>query len=211
MDESAIFDDSIIQRSYSPIGETPNLLTENNHNRDTIVLCCSDDGVKLPIFFIHHEKRKIKEITIEKTGEKKKIMEKKAVSGMNSELWKKWIAFFLESEIPGKGDILICDRLRVHESQDMINLLSKSGIELRLLPVGSAPELSICDNSLFKDFKLDYSKKLNGKGSITREEKKKIIDEVWDEFPIQRIFGYWRKCGYIPRHPQKIKRTIFKK
>ena len=131
-------------------------------------------------------KKKTKEITIVKTGEKKRIVEKKAVSGMNLEIWRKWIIFFLENEIPRKGDILICDRLRVHESQEMINLLSKSGIELRLLPFGSAPELSICDNSLFKDFKVDYSKKLNGRGTITREEKKKIIDEVWEEFSIER-------------------------
>ena len=42
----------------------------------------------------------------------------------------------------------------------MIEYLNSKGIELRLLPVVSAPELSICDNSLFKDFKIDLNKEI---------------------------------------------------
>ena len=61
-------------------------------------------------------------------------------------------------------------------------------------PRGGAMELSMCDNSLFSDFKDDIRAVYNSSTDLHR--KREIVEQVWKDFPTTRIKGYWRKCGY---------------
>jgi hypothetical protein len=47
MDESGVYDDHHVSKSYSPVGTTPFILTMDSHNRDTIVVAIANDGQKL--------------------------------------------------------------------------------------------------------------------------------------------------------------------
>ena len=47
MDESGVYDDYHVSKSYSPVGTTPFILTMDSHNRDTIVVAIANDGQKL--------------------------------------------------------------------------------------------------------------------------------------------------------------------
>ncbi len=53
VDEAAIYDDNVVSRSYNPISTTPYINWPNNHRKDTIVVCETSDGTKIPIFFLN--------------------------------------------------------------------------------------------------------------------------------------------------------------
>ena len=82
-------------------------------------------------------------------------------------------------------------------------------MELRLFPRGAAAELSILDNSAFRDFKQDFAKLYDPVKDV--EEKSNILKRVWDAFPRHRFIGYWRQCGYTDNTKEettKQKKTV---
>lgn len=182
MDETGLWNDSVRQRSYSQIGVNPLENTSNNHERDTLVLTCREDGVKLNEFFIEHKKKKYKTITNKLTGKKIKIVKFNGVSGMNNKLMMEWAKWFVQQEeVNTKQDILSFDQHRSHISKEILSYLEGTGLKIMPFPKGAAAKLSMLDNSLFKDFKNDFIKEwVKNKRDLTK--KKKIAKEEWKIF-----------------------------
>jgi len=198
-DEAAIFDDNVVDKSYTEVGVTPSISTDaNSHKRDTIVVACADDGTKLRnVYYMQHKPKKYSTKLKNKiTGEKTQTLVDKGISGMTTTLWRHWVQnVFTQDPNVNSGDSLDVDHLSSHSDPIATQSLLDKGVSLKLFPKGSAPSLSMCDNSLFKDFKVDFKKKWTGTGN-----KQEIVEKVWEEFPSSRIVGYWKKCGYNIRH-----------
>jgi len=63
MDESGIWEDSVVLRSYSPIGEpNPFIKSPGVGKRDTVVAALRGNGDKLPLFYIAHQRAKTGDI-----------------------------------------------------------------------------------------------------------------------------------------------------
>jgi hypothetical protein len=77
---------------------TPMEKTSNNHGRDTLVLTCNEDGIKLDEFYIDHKKKTYKTITSKLTGKKIKVVEDSGISGMNNSIMKKWADWFVSQK-----------------------------------------------------------------------------------------------------------------
>lgn len=166
VDESALFDDNVVRRSYSPVGTTPSINAPNIHKRDTIVLCASNDGIKIPLYFLEHTPKRFS-TRRNAIGELKTTVIDKGISGINLVKWREWIReVFLDKSLPAgqrpeKGDIIMWDCLSIHSDSEALKSLMQEGIQVKQFPKGSAAELSILDNSLFRDFKLEFKKFLS--------------------------------------------------
>jgi len=214
MDEAAIYDDNVVSRSYSPVGNSPYVKCPNTHRRDTIIVCVADDGTKLPLIFLEHKPKKYSQQTNQITGASQRLITDKGISGISTAIYLEWIENVFwdrtlpEGSRPEAGDTLCLDALALHSHPQAASFLSSVQVALKIFPVGGAPSLSMCDNSLFRDLKVDYKKKLNQLPSyptFTVEDKKKVIEDCWTVFPASRICGYWRKCQYDVRAVKKTK------
>jgi len=93
--------------------------------------------------------------------------------GLGLKHWREWIAdYFLGDPQVEEGDLLFADHLAQHFDETSVDKLQMKGIELRHFPVGSAAELSQCDNSLIKDFRVDL-------GHISVISYCWVLDQVW--------------------------------
>jgi hypothetical protein len=206
MDEAGIYDDAIVQRSYSPIRTTPQIRTSNSHGRDTIIATVSENGKKLPLYYVQHRRKKYMTKKNPLTKEKYKIIVDKGISGLTNEIMHNWINDFLAQPlIHPREDILLFDQHRSHLNQKNLKKLLDAGLEVLPFPKGAAAELSQCDNSLFRDFKRDFATAWCA-NKFKKEKKKETVMDVWEKFPEDRILGYWRKCGY-PIKPTRRRRT----
>ena len=91
------------------------------------------------------------------------------------------------NEAPQKGNWLVVDQLQAHFDKDAIQWLEQRGIEVAFFPKGGAGELSIMDNSLFRNYKQDYCKLLKEiptYPTFLQEEKVAITTKVWKAFPL---------------------------
>jgi hypothetical protein len=89
MDETGLWNDCIRSRSYSKVGVTPMENTSDNHNRDTLVLTCREDGFKLDEFYIEHKKKKYKTIKDNLTGKKIQVVTDAGIHPAS-----KWLALY---------------------------------------------------------------------------------------------------------------------
>jgi hypothetical protein len=205
MDETGLWNDPIHKKSYSRNGITPMETTTDDHGRDTVVLTCREDGKKLDAFYIQHKRKKYStKKTI--TGNRVKVIEDKGISGMNNSLMMDWCKWFIEQPLVKlKNDILCYDQLRSHLNQEVMEFLESTGLKILPFPKGTAPILSMLDNSLFKDFK-NYFNDAWIKNGRKIEDKESLVHTVWKEFPSKNIKGYWRKCGYKPKVTKKLRK-----
>jgi len=227
MDESGVYDDHHVQKSYSPIGTTPFITTTDSHNRDTIVVAIANDGQKLKrIMIIQHRRKSYSSKTNTITGEKISILKDKGKQGMVVEDFRTWVKeFFLSNPSVNQGDTLVLDNLSAHSDPAALGYLREKGENTRRKTnekknkkkektietyVPLFPMLGI--NVLFfpkggapdlsmcdNSFFKHFKSDLAKKKWQTKEEKHKAIEEVWEEFKPFRIQGYWRKCGYEER------------
>jgi DDE superfamily endonuclease len=205
MDETGLWNDSVQQKSYSKIGVTPMENTIDDHGRDTLVLTCREDGLKLDAFFIGHKKKKYRTLKNSLTGEKIQIVTDRGISGMNNDIMMKWAKWFVaQKEVKTKQDILSFDQHRSHLNNNILTFLRDSGLEVIPFPKGSAANLSMLDNSLFKDYKHDFNKEWI-KNERDLSKKKEIAMKVWEKFPGEKIRNYWKKCGYPVKSNRKIR------
>jgi hypothetical protein len=113
MDEAGIYNDATRERSYSPIGTTPQVNTPNDHGRDTIIAAVCENGEKIPLTFIHHKKKRYETHTNQITGERYKVLVDKGISGLNNQLMEDWVDDFLsQPQLNAKKDILCYDNHR---------------------------------------------------------------------------------------------------
>jgi hypothetical protein len=197
IDEAGLYDDATRERSYSPLGTSPQVCTPNSHKRDTIIITVCENGQKLPIFFVPHKKKKYITRSNKITGEKYRVLVDKGVSGLNNQIMNEWVTCFLNQPIvKPKLDILAFDNHRSHLNKDIMNRLVESGLKVLPFPKGAAADLSMLDNSLFRDYKRDFATFWEKE---KEDQKEKVARRVWDEFPENRIQSYWRKCGYLTK------------
>jgi hypothetical protein len=202
MDEAGIWNDPVVERSYSQI------ITPNGHGRDTIIACVSNTGEKLPLYYINHRPKKFGIRTNGITGERYRVITDKGCSGLTNEFMLQWVEFFLEQpQVTVKKDILCYDQHRSHLNQAVMEKLLSKGLVVLSFPKGSAPELSMCDNSLFRDYKRDFVK-LWEKENYELLKKEEIAYQTWKEFPESRITGYWRKCGFPEKRSRRRTQLI---
>jgi hypothetical protein len=196
MDEAGIYNDATVQRSYSLIGSTPQIGTPNSHGRDTIIAAVSENGEKIPLYFVPHRRKKYLTRVHPYTKERFRVLADRGISGLTNEIMAKWIDHFLsQPQLHPNEDILLFDQHRSHLNEKNMKKLLDVGLEILPFPKGTAPELSQCDNSLFRDFKRDFAAAWNEK-SYNKEIKQQVIFEVWEKFSEERIRNYWRKCGH---------------
>jgi hypothetical protein len=209
MDEAGLYNDATRERSYSPNGTTPQISTPNDHGRDTIIATVCENGEKLPLFYIHHKKKVISTRANQITGEKYRVVIDKGISGLNNEIMDKWVTKFLtEPQVNLKDDILALDNHRSHLNKKIMKRLLDSGLSVMPFPKGAAAELSMLDNSLFRDFKRDMAKEWE-KEEFALDRKEEVALCVWNDFPVERIKSYWRKNGYLER-PRRRRPTVEK-
>jgi len=109
------------------------------------------------------------------TSEKVTTVVDKGQSGMTTKMWRFWVSnVFISDPNVQSGDSLDVDHLECHKDPQATKALNDKGISLNLFPKGAAPTLSMCDNSLFHDFKSDF---------------KKIWTGVGDKKKLQKMFG----------------------
>jgi hypothetical protein len=203
MDEAGLYNDATRERSYSPVGTTPQASTPNDHGRDTIIATVCENGEKLPLFFVPHVKKKYATHTNQYTGEKYRVVADKGVSGLNNQIMDDWVTDFLsQPQVNTKKDILAFDNHRSHLNEKIMNRLLDSGLSVLPFPKGAAADLSMLDNALFRDFKRDFVTAWE-KESFAMERKEEIIHQVWQEFPAGRIRSYWKKNGYLAKPRRK--------
>jgi len=79
--------------------------------------------------------------------------------GLKLHHWREWIReFFLTDSQVKNEDILLADCLRQHFDQESKDeLWEAKSIKIRYFPKGGAAELSQCDNSLIRDFRVDLA------------------------------------------------------
>lgn len=208
IDEAGLHDDSVVEQSYSPIGTSPSVLSSNSSGRDTIIAGASNDGIKLPLHYIRHRPKKYGTRIDSLTGEKFRVITDRGCLGVGIREWSSYIRDIFWTKArqelgprvqPQSGDFLFIDRLGAHFHPETLEFLHEKGITVRFFPTGAAPQISLCDNALFRDYKREFGKKLNALPDFPHfspAEKKEVANAVWNEFPSSRIEGYWRKCGF---------------
>ena len=111
----------------------------------------------------------------------------------------KWVTKFLsDPQVNLKYDILAFDNHRSHLNEKIMKRLLDSGLSVKPFPKGAAADLSMLDNSLFRDFKRDFSKVWEEE-DFALDRKEEVATRVWNDFPIERIKSYWRKNGYLEK------------
>jgi hypothetical protein len=79
--------------------------------------------------------------------------------------------------------------------------LIKSGLRILPFPKGAAAELSMLDNSLFRDYKRDFAAEWEKEEDVSKKEEVALL--VWNAFPEERINNYWKKSGYLAKASRK--------
>lgn len=182
MDETGLWSDSVVSRSYAPHGQTAYVATDERPGRDTLVACLRGDGVTLPPFYIQHHNQK----------KRKKQVVEAAVKGMNQKLMLQWVEEVLKPNSHA-GMILFMDRLSSHCTTAVKAAISTLGVKVVLLPPKTAPDLSPCDNFYFHLFKLRF----NRTDRSTPEKKKAAALKVYSEIAPNIIQSCWRHCKLV--------------
>jgi hypothetical protein len=121
-----------------------------------------------------------------------------------------WVTQFIaQPQVNAKVDILCFDNHRSHVNEEIQKRLEKAGLKVLPFPKGAAADLSMLDNSLFRDFKRDFVKSWE-KEKFDLEKKEEVAYDTWNIFPSERIAAYWKKCGYLakPRYRRKIEKKV---
>jgi hypothetical protein len=196
MDEAGLFDDNVVPKSYVPIGKDAQVNTPNGHARDTIIATVCENGEKLPLYYVGHMPKRYGTRTNPITGERYRIVTDKGISGLNNKLMDEWVTYFLaQPQVNADEDVLCFDNHRSHLTPKIMERLSNAGLRVVPFPKGAAADLSMLDNSLFRDFKRDFEKAWRAI-EYEKKEKKRVAIDVWNVFPEERIKSYWKKCGF---------------
>ena len=83
------------------------------------------------------------------------------------------------------------DQLAIHKNKEIKTKLNQSGIELMILPVASACELSPLDNSLFSQLK----SRLRGKTFTDYNQKFSKIQKIINDIKEPQVRRYFQHCG----------------
>jgi hypothetical protein len=143
------------------------------------------------MFYIKHKPKRYSSIKKPLTGRMEKIVVEKGISGLTNESMEKWVEDFIaQKQVNLKKDILCFDCHRSHINDHILTKLKDAGLAVLPFPKGAAAELSILDNALFKDFKIDFYREFTAQ-KRDLEKKESILETVWDKFPTKRIKGYW--------------------
>lgn len=182
LDESGIWNNHVVPRSYSFVGRSPQVRVANTSRRDTIIACLCGSGQKLPPKIIVHTKAKYK----------KKQIVTPAVKGVNERIFLEYIQEFLVPNLP-RGSILMMDNLSVHKTPAVLQSLHHAGIQPIFFPVRSACDLSPCDNSFFHSLK----QRLRKMDLSTQDLKFAAIYKAYDSITPKSVRGFFRKCGLL--------------
>ena len=78
----------------------------------------------------------------------------KGVSGLNNKIMGEWVIYFVgQPQVNLKDDILCFDNHRSYLTPAILQRLTNAGLRVLPFPKGAAAELSMLDNSLFRDYK----------------------------------------------------------
>jgi len=177
MDETGLWNDTVVAKSYAPNGHTAYIASEDRPGRDTLVACFRGDGIPLPPFYIQHRpKRKNQD----------------PIKGMNEKLMLQWISEILKPN-SWPGMTLFLDRLSSHCTKSVMAAFKELEINVVLLPAKTAPDLSPCDNFYFHYYKLRF----NRLDRSTPEKKREAALAVYDEIPVRIMQACWRRCKLV--------------
>jgi hypothetical protein len=86
MDEAGLYDDPVAPRSYVPVGQEAMANTVNNYARDTIITVVCENGEKLPLYYVRHERKRYGTRVNILTGERYRVLLDKGISGLNNKI-----------------------------------------------------------------------------------------------------------------------------
>jgi transposase len=183
MDESGIWNDSVVARTYASAGSrSAGVACTDKASRDTVVATLRMDGHKLPLFYIRHSRQQTKQ----------KAVVKRAVKGMTEELMLEYIQEILKpNTFPGM--YIFMDQLSSHKTARVRQALSSIGLNVIYFPPKTAPDFSPCDNFFFALFKRIF----RAKDRSTPERKKLAAFEAYAEVPEKAVRSCWRKCQLV--------------
>lgn len=183
MDESGIWNDHVIPRSYSPIGGGgPQVASPGSSNRDTIAATLRGNGEKLPLYYLKHKRQRTKN---------NEVVER-AVKGFTEAIMLDYINQILVPNV-APGTVLFLDNLSSHKTTQVQNRLRELGIIPVYFPPKAAPDLSPCDNVFFHLFKNEF-RKLD---RSTPELKREAAFVAYEAISASKVRSCWKKCGLL--------------
>ena len=175
----------------------------------TILACVSASGNALPPFMIYPRKRMPDYL---KVGAVPGTAFHCSDSGwVNSELFYKWLEFFIKSIPPSRPVLLLLDGHASHVSIEVIELARSNDIHMLCLPAHTTHILQPLDVGVFKSLKSNYYKAC--KKYITDHPGRVITTDViaalvavaWPQSvtPVNIMAGF-KKCGAYPLNPGEV-------
>lgn len=192
MDETGIWNDSVVPRSYSPIGgDLPEIHSPDAPKRNTLVATLCGDGRKLPFFFIEHTREK----------RKKKQVIQRAVKGMTEKLMLDYIEKIIRPNVP-RGSVLLMDQLSSHKTAKVMDSLQSLGVLAVFFPPKASADLSPLDNFFFHSFKTEFRKIQPKQTTIDIIQ---ACNQAYAVIPERTVRSCWRRCGLLSVPPPQEK------
>ena len=165
------------------------------------------------VFFIQHKMARTSRRRDKATGKQTFEVLEPSEKKMTSNLFRKWVKeYFLEDPRVQTNDILLLDNDKPHHDPVGQKMLKEASIDVRFLPPYAAKYLSILDNCVFRFLRADFATACQDTPPQNVDEKEKIIQRVWRDYPPECITSSWKKCGYLVRHKQiPSKATVFRR
>jgi hypothetical protein len=182
-DEIAVYIDAPGNYTIDEIGVPTVEIGNTKHDKDriTVLLCVSEDGIKLPPLLIFKSKDKKKRDTVTATNiiyrdddgnnkSMKMFFSYNPKAYINSRVFMNWInaIYHIETQqhkhkqhTSDKNSILFCDNCKAHDTPAVLSVMNDRKIDYQFFPPNTTPLLQPLDHSLNASFKRKYEEKWN--------------------------------------------------
>ena len=179
----------------------------------TVVLCCAMSGEKLPAFVIWKGvlngriARECRGPQYPHNNIKYAVQPK---GWLDSTTYKQWVREVLLPYMDGRDGYLIQDGFSVHQKEDNVIALQRSGVEVDFIPAGYTAVLQVMDKGVHRTFKHFFRE--NGINWLTQQELPNAkptrilvarwIRDAWERVTASSIVNTWNSLPLHPYQPE---------